>query len=144
MLIKRLTSATSKESTKRQVERKRAFEMAMPARGTDDIEHAFDNAQYVRDVLLAFKEGDLVDTLYAMRGLLLLKLQFRNGTRSGEFRNLTVSACMRARTHTHTPRHTTHTPNFTEFVSYFVSVCTGEGAKEASKGNDWQCHRGAG
>ena len=119
MLIRRLTSATSKESIRRQVERKRAFEMAMPAGGTDDIELSFDNSQYVRDVLLAFKEGDL-DTLYAMRGLLLLKLQFRNGTRCGEFRNLTVSACTRASARTHTHRHTHNT---THTHTKFYRVC---------------------
>ena len=119
MLIKRLTSAISKDNIRRQVARKRVFEMAMPAGGTDAIEHRFENSEYVRKVMLAFKEGD-IDTLYAMRGLLLLALQFRNGT----FRNLTVSA----RTHTHTPHHTTHThtPNFTEFVSNFLSVCSGQ------------------
>ena len=122
MLIKRLASATSKESTKRQVERKRAFEMAMPSGGTDDIEHAFDNAQYVRDVLLAFKEGDLDDTLYAMRGLLLLMLQFRNGTRCGEFRNLTVSACTRAHTHTHPGTHTTPQAHHTHTKFYRVCI----------------------
>jgi len=98
MLIKRFTSAISKDNIRRQVARKRVFEMAMPAGGTDAIEHRFENSEYVRKVMLAFKEGD-IDTLYAMRALLLLALQFRNGTRCGEFRNLTVSA--RAHTHTH-------------------------------------------
>ena len=53
--------------------------MAMPAGGTDSVEHQFKTSEYVRQMYRAFKEGD-DDTLYAMRGLLLLALQFRNGT----------------------------------------------------------------
>jgi len=62
---------------------------AMPEGGTDAIENKFENLTYVRQVFKdAFKDGD-DDTLYAMRSLLLLALQFRNGKRCGEFRNVT-------------------------------------------------------
>jgi len=81
--------------------------MAMPAGGTNAVEHQLEISEYVRQVYRAFKEG-YDDTLYAMRGLLLLALQFRKGTRCGEFRNLTVSACTHTHAHTHA-RARTHT-----------------------------------
>jgi len=84
MLIKRLSSAISKDNIRRQVARKRVFEMAMPAGLTDAIEHRFEKSEYVRQVFRDFKDGD-DETLYEMRGLLLLALQFRNGTPFEQF-----------------------------------------------------------
>ena len=92
----RLSSAISKDNIRRQVARKRDFEMAMPAGGTDAVEHQFEISEYVRQVYRAFKEGD-DDTLYAMRGLLLLALQFRNGTRRV---SQPYGECVHAHTHT--------------------------------------------
>ena len=63
------------------------FAPAMRAGGTDAIKHCFENSDYVRQVFRAFKDGDN-ETLYAMRGPLLLALQCRNGTRCGEFKKI--------------------------------------------------------
>ena len=101
MIMKRLTSATVKENVRRQVERKRRFEMSMPQGGTDELERAFETSPYVRAVYTAFKEGDDDDAVYAMQGILLLALQFRNGTRCGEFQNITVSTHLHTHAHTH-------------------------------------------
>jgi len=70
--------------------------MAIPEGGTDAVKNKFENLAYVREVFKAFKDGD-DDTLYAMRGLFLLDLQFRSGTRCREFRD---GKCMHTHTHT--------------------------------------------
>lgn len=58
MLITRPSSATN---MRRQVARKRFFEMNMPAKGTNAIEHKFDNAAYVRTV---FQASSISDGVY--------------------------------------------------------------------------------
>jgi len=116
--MKRLTSATDKENTRRQVERKRRFEMGMPQGGTDEIERAFESSPYVKGVYAAFKEGDDEDAVYAMRGGIAVgtTVPERDALRrvpelDGEY----------TPAHTHTHTHT----DFTDFVSYFVSVRPG-------------------
>jgi len=118
--MKRLTSATAKENVRRQVERKRRFEMSMPQGGTNELERAFETSPYVGAVYTAFKEGDDEDAVYAMRGILLLALQFRNGTRCGEFRNLTVSTHLHTHTHAHTHART-HTRTQILQILYLIS-----------------------